>query len=227
MLKNTTIKARLAFVLVMLSMLMLAIGLSGLNNLSNANAALKTVYQDRLVAVGQLDLVIRSVNRSLIAITVANGSAPERLPDMIAIVEQEMQSSDAIWKQYTATKLDPDEIPLAAQFEDAHRRFLENALKPTLEAARNKDMPALSALITGKLFEEYHHVRTILDKLIKLQIKVGKEEYEKSQKSFAAAQIADLAALGLGLAAAAAVGIWLVRSITIPLNYAVRIAQGI
>lgn len=89
MLQNTTIKARLAFVLLLLSALMLGIGLMGLINLSNTNASLRTVYEDRLLAVGQLDRVIRSGNRMQLAIALASTEDPAKLPELLATIERE------------------------------------------------------------------------------------------------------------------------------------------
>ncbi|MGZ5819356.1 MAG: Tar ligand binding domain-containing protein, partial [Burkholderiaceae bacterium] len=57
MLKNITIKSRLIFVIGFLSILMVAMGVMGFISLNNVNASLKTVYEDRLVCMGQLDQV--------------------------------------------------------------------------------------------------------------------------------------------------------------------------
>ncbi len=227
MLHNTTIKARLCCVLVLLSALILGIGAMGLGSLGNANGALKSVYENRLVAVGQLDVLIRSVNRNLLAIAVGSGSGADKLPQLIAILEQEMAASDKVWKQYSSSSLSSDERALAVQFEDAYKRFVETGLQPAMATARSGDPAGLSALIYGKLIKEYGAVRGVLDKLIKLQIDAGKEQYESSQRAFASARIVALSAIGLGLLAAVVTGVWLIRSVTGPINYAVRIAQSI
>ncbi|MCL5060394.1 MAG: Tar ligand binding domain-containing protein [Candidatus Thermoplasmatota archaeon] len=57
MLKNLSIKARLVFVIGLLSVLLIGIGVMGLASLSATNASLKTVYEDRVVALGQLERI--------------------------------------------------------------------------------------------------------------------------------------------------------------------------
>lgn len=58
MLKNITIKARLIFVIGFLCMLSIVISATGLVKLSATNAPVKTLYEDRMVALGQLDTVL-------------------------------------------------------------------------------------------------------------------------------------------------------------------------
>ncbi len=55
MLNNTMIKSRLIFVIGFLSLLMTSIGILGLTSLATVNQSLRTVYEDRLVALGQLN----------------------------------------------------------------------------------------------------------------------------------------------------------------------------
>src|SRR5690242_4241972 len=54
MLNNLSIKSRLIFVIGLLSLASFIVGIAGLRNLSATNDSLKTVYNDRLVALAQL-----------------------------------------------------------------------------------------------------------------------------------------------------------------------------
>lgn len=61
MFKNLTIKSRLIFVLSLLSALLLGIGYTGLYGMAQSNNSLQTVYEDHLVALGQVS-TIRSLS---------------------------------------------------------------------------------------------------------------------------------------------------------------------
>lgn len=227
MFNNTSIKSRLIFVLVLLSGLLLAIGLMGLISLANANAALKTVYEDRLVAVSLLDQVIRSINRTQLAITEGSNQEPARLPELASTVESELVLTGKAWNDYIATYLDPEEKILVAKFDLANKSLLDNGVNQVILASRNQDVKRVQDLIHGPMKTEYQVVRGILDSLIKLQIKVGKNQYEQSQNAYMRLRLVFAMLLAVGLTVAAMVGIWLIRSITHPVNYALQIAQAV
>ncbi|MBU4500463.1 MAG: MCP four helix bundle domain-containing protein, partial [Gammaproteobacteria bacterium] len=62
MLNNLSIKSRLIFVIGFLLVALVAIGAIGLSSLSATNASFKTVYEDRLVAMGYLDEISAHMN---------------------------------------------------------------------------------------------------------------------------------------------------------------------
>jgi methyl-accepting chemotaxis protein len=70
-------------------------------------------------------------------------------------------------------------------------------------------------------------VRSSLNQLIQLPLDAGKAQYEASQHTYERFCALSIGLIALSLLAAAAVGVWLVRSITAPLDYAVRIARGV
>ncbi len=107
MLKNSTIKARLIVVLALLSALMALIGVEGMTSLSTSNAALKTVYDDRLIALGQLDRVIRAINRNQLTVAKAVGGDAAKLPEVVEAMAKNRAEGDKVWKEYSATYLTP------------------------------------------------------------------------------------------------------------------------
>ena len=227
MLNNLTIKARLVAVLALLSLVMTVIGAAGIASLSNSNASLKTVYEDRLVALGQLQEVIRTINRNQLNVAKAVSDDPAKLPEMVKAVEEGRAKASKIWQEYAATKLTADEKVLVERFVAARTAFLDEGLNPALEASRAGDIDKVSALLHGRMNERYMTVRDIMNQLIQLQMEVGKQEYEASQTSYANFRLLVIAMLLGGLALAASIGWWLVRSITLPLNRAVRIAESV
>lgn len=63
-LNNLSIKSRLICMIGLLSVLLIGVGSYGLANLSESNASLKTVYEDRVIALGQLDQYARRLLRA-------------------------------------------------------------------------------------------------------------------------------------------------------------------
>jgi methyl-accepting chemotaxis protein len=227
MLNNLTIKIRLVAVLAILSLMMTVIGIAGITSLSNSNDSLKTVYEDRLVALGQLQDMIRSMNRDQFAMANAALGDAAALPEMIKEVEEERARGDQIWKAYISTQMTTEEQALVDRFSAAHKAYLEQGLEPALAAARAGDVEKMKSLMHGRMHDSFLPVRDLVNQLVNLQKDVGKQVYESSQASFSSFRMLVIGILAGGLSLAAGIGWWLVRSITTPLDRAVRIAESV
>jgi len=227
MLNNLTIKIRLVAVLAILSLMMTVIGIAGITSLSNTNESLKSVYEDRLVALGQLQDMIRSMNRNQLSMANAALGDAAALPEMVKEVEQDHAHAEQMWKAYIATQMTTEEKALVDRFSAAHSIYLEQGLEPALVAARAGDMEKMKSLMHGRMHERFVPVRDLINQLVNLQKDVGKQVYESSQASFASFRLLVIGILAGGLSLAAGIGWWLVRSITAPLDRAVRIAESV
>jgi len=227
MLKNLTIKTRLVFVIGLLCLVSLAVGLVGLRNLGTTNDALKTVYNDRLIAVGQLSEVLSLVQENQNTLSKAASSQPEQVPAAVEEVEKRIQTITAKWGEYMATYLTPDEKILAQKFADSRKKFVEQGLKPVMAAFRAKDMPAAVAAVHGPLVQNYVPVRDNMKALIQLQLDVGKTEYEEAIARFQTAEMFAIALIGFSLVCGIAIGAWLIRGISRALAQALRIANSV
>ncbi|MDL2354088.1 MAG: methyl-accepting chemotaxis protein [Pseudomonadota bacterium] len=227
MLKNLTIKTRLAFVIGLLCFIALAVGALGLHNLSVTNDALKTVYNDRLVAVGQLSEALTMIQENQSALSKAASGTPEQLPAIVGEVEQRIALTTAKWGEYMATYLTPQEKVLAQSFADSRKKFVEQGLRPVMAAFRAKDMPAAVALVHGVLGETYVPVRDNMKALVQLQLDVGKSEYEAAIVRFESAKLVAIGLSGFGLLAGIVIGVWLIGGITRALAEALRVANSV
>ncbi|MES2070013.1 MAG: methyl-accepting chemotaxis protein [Pseudomonadota bacterium] len=227
MFNNTTIKSRLIFVIAFLSVLLTAIGVGGLYSLGETNASLKTLYDDRLVALGQLDAVARLVNRQQLGVAKAMTQDPATLDQQAADIDKLLEQGDQVWTEYMATYLTPEEKKLADHYAENRKKFASDAVKPALAAMRAKDVPKATEILHGVMSQLSAPLFADMDGLIKLQLDVGKGEYDKSQQSYASFRLLSIGAIVLGLLLGIIVGYWLIRSISVPLDYAVSIAQTV
>lgn len=227
MLKNTMIKSRLIFVIGFLSLLMILIGGLGLTSLSGVNESLRTVYEDRLIAVGQLDDVIRNLNRNQTKIASAILGDTANIESEMADVDKIKAEIAKVWDEYMATFLTPEEKKIAARFAEARKNFIEQGLNKAQAALRAQNLPLATEILHGVMVTKFKDVRAVMGELISLQLNEGKKEYEAAKANYTKVCMISITMILLGLAAGIAVGIWLVRGISGPLNYAVEIAQGI
>jgi methyl-accepting chemotaxis protein len=227
MLKNIAIKTRLVAIIAFLLLSSLLIGIGGLVSLQSVNASLRTVYEDRLVAMGQLDRVVRLANRHQLMLAKALTDEPSSVPAQMTAIDKDIADGDAVWAGYAATFMTPQEKALADDFHTKRAAFIANGIRPAIAALRASDVPAATRLVHGAVDKLYAQARVPLGELIDLQLSVGKAEYASSQEHFAQFRMLSLAALALSAVLGVAVGIWLIRSITIPLNVAIAAAGEI
>ncbi|RZI43552.1 methyl-accepting chemotaxis protein [Herbaspirillum sp. HC18] len=227
MFKNLTIKARLIFVIAFLSLQLIIGAVIGIVGLGQANTEFKSLYDDRVVALGQLDQVVRLLNVNQISIAQAILGKADQIDQQVSRVEGNTQQINKIWGEYMATYLTPEEKKLAEQFNASRQKFVSDGIAPAIAALRAKDTGQATELLNGRMNELFQPVRDDINKLIALQLDVSKTEYEHSQARYLLVRNSCIAGILFGLILAALVGYWLVRAISSPLNAAIKIAGNI
>ncbi|MGE5649803.1 MAG: methyl-accepting chemotaxis protein [Bacillota bacterium] len=227
MLRNLSIKTRLIFVIGFLSLLLVLSALVGIVSLGLANDATRTIYDDRLVATGQLDRVVRMLDANQLLIAKALTADPAATGPRLDEVESNIQRITEVWSRFMATAMTPQEKQLAEQFAESRRKFVETGLKPAVAALRAQDAKTATEIVHGPMAASFVPVREAINALIQLQLDVAKSEYEKSQRTYRMVRGAGIASVICGLLLAAVVGAWLLRAISRPLEAAVRLADDV
>ena len=114
--KNLSIKARLMFILGLLSALLLGVGMVGLVGMSQSNEAISSLYKDRVVALRELAKVNNGLlrNRNAVLNMVVTPSE-ENITLQLDRVDKEIPRINEAWDVYMATYADADELALAAK----------------------------------------------------------------------------------------------------------------
>jgi len=234
MLNNLSIKSRLVFVIGFLSVLLIGIGVLGLTSLNATNASLKSVYEDRVIALGQLERVSALMNNSQIIVGESVSGQLSAFPEDTAAVDKRvleiksgMTQIDTIWKAYTATRLTAEEAKLAKALDTNRRKYGREGLMPAVAALGAHDFQQAGELLQGPMKETYPPVRASAEALIKLQLQIAKGEFETAQSRFAMVRNISIVVMVSGVLLAALIGFWLIRAISRPLNEAVRIAESV
>ncbi len=232
MLTNLSIKSRLIFVIGFLSALLIVIGALGLVSLSTTNGSLKSVYEDRMVTLGQLERISALINKNQVIVAESVSGQLSAFPEDASVVDKNVvelkkvvTEIDTVWKAYMATNLSPEEKKLAEEF-DAHRRIYgRNGLLPAIAALGAHDFQQAGEVLQGPMRETYPSVRGSVEALIKLQLQVAKGEFDAAQSRFVTVEMISIAVIVIGVFLSALIGLWLIRAISRPLNEAVRIAE--
>ncbi|MGV3655276.1 MAG: methyl-accepting chemotaxis protein [Noviherbaspirillum sp.] len=227
MFKNLTIRMRLVFVLAFLSLQLIIGGVIGIVSLALTNDAMKSLYDDRLVALGDLDQVVRLLNTNQILVAKALTGDPAAIPGAMAEMEENIGRTNKIWQHYSATRMAGQEKALADRFAESGRRFVEEGLKPAAAALRAGDGARAAGIVHGPMAQHFAPAQDGINALIQLQLDVARSDYETSQTAYRWVRNSCIAGILFGLLVAALVGAWLIRSITRPLEAAVGIAAAV
>jgi methyl-accepting chemotaxis protein len=227
MLRDLTIRAKLIASLAILTVVACLIAGGGFIALSSSNNSIKTIYDDRLIALSQLDEMIRLIQSDKIAVSRAALESPEQINKSLAEIDENRNRAAKVWSEYMATYLTPEEKLLAQQFEQKHKVFLSQGLQPAIGALKNNEVDLVKSLVTHKLGETFLPLRETMNDLIQLQKRVAKAEFEKSQGAFANFKLMTFACLIVALVIAIGMGMWLMNSIVKPIREAVLVAETV
>ena len=226
MLNNLTIKLRLILVIGFLSLLAIALGVTGLIGMKKANDGLLTVYQDRTIPMGQLSEINAKVLHTRTAF-VTSLAFPDQMSKQLEEVEQDISGAGKTWEAYMATYLTPEEKKLADQFIVDRDRFFSDGLKPAINLLRAGKKDEAEKFYFDKARALFKPATAGVDALMKLQLDVAKEEFDAAQARYETIRTIAITALVLGLSLAAFVGILLIRGVSRSLREAQNIANAI
>ena len=228
---NFKISTRLSILLGVLSLLLVAIGGIGLFGISASNDALKKVYEDRTVPMGQLaeiqNLLLR--NRLAIASSLVTPS-PQEIAKNTTEIEANKGVITQAWDRYMATTLTPEESKVANAFSASRTKFFQEGLDPAVEALRANDMEDAKEIMREKIVPLYAPVREAISALMTLQIDEAKAEYNVAMARYNTVRIVFITAIVAGVLFAFIFGMSLVRGISRSLAQAIdasnAVAQG-
>ncbi len=228
---NLKISTRLMLLIGLLSALLVAIGGLGLFGISKSNEALKTVYEDRTVPIGQLGEIKALLLGNRLAIAVALITpTPEVVKERTALIEANIAAISKIWEDYMATPLTQEEEKLAKTFAEDRKNFVQQGLLPAVAALRANDPKDAQHVMVERIRLLFVPVESGIAALAKLQLDEAQREYKKAAARYAMIQIVAVASIVGGLLIAGLFGWLITRSITVPMNRAKnaasRVAEG-
>lgn len=226
--KKFSIKTRLISLITALSVLLIAIGAYGLFGMSQSNEGLRTVYEDRTVALGQLDQIARHLLSVRLAVVNAIMDPTDaNIQKFTDEIDSNVGIIDKNWAAYAATYLTPTEKVWADKFSKDRNTFVIEGIRAAQTALRKHDQKSAQEIVVTKIRPLYAPVLEGIDALIMLQLDVAKDEYEQATARYATTRTIAIGLIALGIAFAALMGFMLVRGISRGLRTASEVAGKI
>ena len=203
---------------------LLVCGFTGLHSLTAMQTSLQSVYEDRLIAMAQLDQVIRSEERVQALLARISQRGADDSASEIAAIGQLQQHADRYWQDYMATYLTEDEQKLAREFARLRQQYQQSAVNPLLQPQQGDNERAAWLVSAIRQFEA---MRLQLDKLIQLQQDVAQQEYLLAQKAVARQKVLMIAGVLFAFLICVMALRWQNKTVVQALQHAVSVAQQV
>ncbi|MFG6489377.1 methyl-accepting chemotaxis protein [Roseateles sp. BYS78W] len=177
--RETTVAQRLILGFGLLLTLLLLIAGFAWRALDRSDAAMKSVYEDRTVPMGQLgDIRYLATRDRVILNDAAQAEDAARTEKRLAEFDANRATAKARWVDYMATFLTPEEALLAKKQVGDMQAYVDDGLRPAAEALRRHDYAASRELLGGAVSRLSPPTEKSLESLLALQVRVAKETYE-------------------------------------------------
>ncbi|SFB84775.1 methyl-accepting chemotaxis sensory transducer with TarH sensor [Marinospirillum celere] len=227
MLKKLTLKLRLIFVIGFLSVLLIAIGIVGLNGMRDVADRLESVYEDRLVPSHQLADIEYLMQRNIMELNLAGMHDP-RLDEHVLHdhpielhtdrVRENIERITHIWDDYMQTYLTEREARLAENFARLRGEFVREGLLPAIELYEVGEFMEANMHMIRTTNPAFHRAFEVASELMNLQEEVAAQEYAEALANYQATRNFAILAITLGVLIAIFVGWLLMRAIINPLK---------
>ena len=166
---------------------MLGIGMLEWRSNVYANEKIKTVYEDRLVALAELKAVADDL-AEIVSITRPVRQGKSSFEEGLAAHQKVLADANRRWSDYLATYLDPEEKKLVDQAKQA--KLTADILLESIGAAyAAKDKATLDQAVATAIDLQVKPFLKALDRLANHQVSEGKVEFDRAEATFYTTQI--------------------------------------
>jgi len=236
--RKITIKAKLGFLIVVMSLGMIQVGFLGLNGMRSVEDGLQSVYSDQLLPsqqIGTINDLMRADIEALYKMALLdprlNGGEADMdaVADYVADIEANIEFTGQLWEAYLKTERSPEEHSLAQTFQAARQVYLDEGLMPAVRLFESGDF-AEGVRQLEETIGLYEDAAFASQDLLSLQIEDAKRIYEGAQRSYGEMRYTTLVGSAAGVVLAIVIGLFIIRAIVRPAKHAAevfeRIGQG-
>jgi methyl-accepting chemotaxis protein len=218
-----SISLYLGFGVLILGVLFVAV--FGLYQMRVSNLALKSMYDDRVVALKQLKIASDMLTSQVLDATVKAAIGLQDGTRSIQDLDSAMTQYRAQWKAYTETVLVDQEKQEVTKIE-ALQSTVNEVTTQLRRALESGDKPAITAFIKP-LYAAIDPVGNSLNILIDIQLKESQALYDQSNASFTSTSYVFVGVMLFALIGGMFMAWRITQTITTPLNRAVELARKV
>jgi methyl-accepting chemotaxis protein len=215
LIKNLKIRTKLNILVIFASLLMVAIGTTGLFGIDISNSALSSVYNEKLLSIIQLNEVRESQNRIRVALLEASHERDGfEILNHIDKVRSGMFKIETNLGEYTKHAMSADEKKKIDEFIAQRLDYGRNGVLPILDLLQAEKFDQVQKLSNDVMTPGFAQASSGIDALIQLQVDAAKNEYERVEKLTKIIRISAIASIIIGLSLSITIGLIISRSVS-------------
>jgi len=241
MFKNVKIGAKMMYLAAFTALILLVVGVLGLRGMSLSNDHVEEIYKDNTLPAIILGNIDNKLTDSVKHMLLASFHDP-RLEESVLHekdhpitkhtdkIEKNKIEIDKRWMEYRAMDHGAEEQKLVEDFDSQKEKFYNEGIGQSLvllKAGKFKDANMHTVNVINPLLAK---IDSVIGALIELQSKEGATAFDTAQKNYLSTKYFMIMCILGGLMLAIFMSLWIIRSITRPLNEAVavsnRLAEG-
>lgn len=212
MLNDMKISTRLMILLAFFMTGLVVVGVLGLYAAGKVESALESAFDEKMTPLVELTAIAKANLNNRLAITNAI-IQPENMADHIQIIGKNKAEIDKQWSVFMNSLTDEEDKTLAAKFAEARGRFVEQGIKPAVEAMRANNTVEIKRV----QFEQIAPLYALLDESLNALIEMEKHDtqklHEESAATYKTMRMLSIALILAGAALGGALGFSIIRGI--------------
>jgi methyl-accepting chemotaxis protein-1 (serine sensor receptor) len=227
-LKNLKIGPRLALAFGSVLAMMILIAGVGLSGIGSVSAGLKSLYEDRAVPLAQLgEVEFLFVRNRVLVMDMMARPEPANIEKRSTELKKNMARVGELLKAYMATDMTAEEKSLADDFAQKRAEYANKGLLPVAEAVAAGKMDDAQRIYLAEISAKSPDLEKIIHRLVQIQVEASQELYNSANKTHSTVTTTAVIVSLLALAVGAGLAWAITRSITGPVNEAVRLAETV
>ncbi|TGL16887.1 methyl-accepting chemotaxis protein [Leptospira levettii] len=181
--QNLKIRAKLLLAFMITILLMIVVASASFYSANQILASLHTVFEDRVVPISQIKEVSDAYLIGIVDAANKVRAKKMSVEEALESIRESETKADEVWKVYLGTYLVPEEKAIIDEMEKEFPPLKAGVkrLRVLLETRNEAEIEKFVSVDMYPIFEPLTHH---LDDLIRVQLKVAKEEYQKSEAQF-------------------------------------------
>lgn len=201
-------------------------GIIGISSLSQNNTYMTSIYNDRVIPMKQLKVVVDMYAVNIVDTTHKMNYGLISYAEGTKLITEAEEAVDKQWKAYIATTLTPEEKQLASEAEVLMRDANDATSELKKILARN-DKEALAVFAKNRLYPAIDPVSTKFSELVDLQLKESEKLHTDSVETYDNAKMVELTLIILGILVGTVITTLIASSIINSLNELSAIAHSL
>ncbi|MCW7495361.1 methyl-accepting chemotaxis protein [Leptospira levettii] len=181
--QNLKIRAKLLLAFMITILLMIVVASASFYSANQILASLHTVFEDRVVPISQIKEVSDAYLIGIVDAANKVRAKKMSVEEALESIRESEAKADEVWKVYLGTYLVPEEKAIIDEMEKEFPPLKAGVkrLRILLETRNEAEIEKFVSVDMYPIFEPLTHH---LDDLIRVQLMVAKEEYQKSEAHF-------------------------------------------